>query len=89
MLGSDLKFAKLNDLNYKQWSENMEAYLAAKGCWKLASGASEKPSGTGFDLEAWEEKSDMARGILWLQLKDSQKVHVSVLSYEVSTESRK
>ncbi|KAF9005250.1 hypothetical protein BDQ17DRAFT_386597 [Cyathus striatus] len=77
-------FAKLNSTNYREWCDNMEAYLKTIGLWRITSGKSTKPSKssppTPQEITAentWEEAADKAAGILFLAVEQEQKIHFS------------
>src|SRR3984893_7552965 len=78
----------LNNTNWGQWADNMEAYLSTKELWEYVDGSCVQPSLVDptkpsleekKELSDWRRKSARASGEIWLGLEDSQKVHVKDL----------
>ncbi|TFY53988.1 hypothetical protein EVG20_g9887 [Dentipellis fragilis] len=73
------KIAHLNGTNYRQWSEEMAAYLRTKRLWLIVNGSSLKPSPTPDNDAAvsdWAEHASQAAGLIFLYLDPSQRIHV-------------
>ena len=78
-------FPALNDSNWGQWADNMEAYLSTKELWEYVDGTNPRPvpqdanqlsPAEKKELLDWKRKSAKASGEIWLAIEDSQKVHV-------------
>src|SRR3984957_15340035 len=72
-------------LNWRQWADNMEAYLNTKELWEYVDGTMPKPvpgnpsNPTAKELDKlanWKRKAGKASGEIWLAIEDDQKVHV-------------
>ncbi|KAJ2935313.1 hypothetical protein H1R20_g1781, partial [Candolleomyces eurysporus] len=59
----------LDGSNYTRWAQTMELYLLSKGMWQIVDGKITKPS-EGEKLEAWTEKSDSAKGLILLKIRE-------------------
>jgi len=77
-------FTKLNNSNYLQWKDDMEAWLRSVKLWRLVSGVAKAPQLSSSPtpeelsaLELWEDNKDRAAGTIMLWLEQDQKVHVS------------
>ena len=90
IMSSDNKntFPCLNNTNWGQWADNMEAYLSTKELWEYVDGSCVQPRLVDptkptleekKELSDWRRKSARASGEIWLGLEDSQKVHVKDL----------
>lgn len=78
-------FPALNDSNWGQWSDNMEAYLSTKELWEYVDGSTPLPpprdpnsptAAEKKEIADWKRKAAKASGEIWLALEDNQKVHV-------------
>ena len=87
---TDIKrlFPALNDTNWRQWADNMQALLSTKELWEYVDGSNPVPTPQDANLVTptekkelleWKRKAAKASGEIWLALEDSQKVHVSEL----------
>ncbi|KAJ2934249.1 hypothetical protein H1R20_g2857, partial [Candolleomyces eurysporus] len=66
----------LDGSNYTRWAQIMELYLLSKSMWQIVDGKISKPS-DGEKLEAWTEKSDSAKGLILLKIReDFRSVHM-------------
>ncbi|KAJ2936380.1 hypothetical protein H1R20_g712, partial [Candolleomyces eurysporus] len=59
----------LNGSNYTRWAQTMELYLLSKSMWQIVDGKISKPT-DGDKLEAWTEKSDLAKGLILLKIRE-------------------
>ncbi|KAJ2930584.1 hypothetical protein H1R20_g6505, partial [Candolleomyces eurysporus] len=59
----------LDGSNYTRWAQTMELYLLSKSMWQIVDGKITKPS-DGEKLEAWTEKSDSAKGLILLKIRE-------------------
>ena len=66
----------LGESNYSQWVADMKAALMMKGCWRIVDKTIPQPSPGSDKLAEWLEKHDMAAGLIWLTLEQSQKAMV-------------
>ena len=67
---------RLGESNYSQWKADIQAALMMKGCWRIVDKSIPKPSPGSDKLEDWLEKHDIAAGLIWLTLEQSQKAMV-------------
>ena len=80
-------YAKLHGLNYRAWSEEMEAYLKEKRCWRVTApianaNAWQLPTinaaGTNTDeIARWQEANEQACGLIWRNIDEAQRLHVN------------
>ena len=71
---------KLGEHNYPQWKPDMQAALMYKGCWRLVAGLwLQQHAEDAGDLDDWLDKQNMASGLIWQSLEQSQKALVQDL----------
>jgi hypothetical protein len=73
----NLRFAKLNESNYAEWSLYMRAILVKKGLWGVVDGAETRPTGSANSktIRAYERRQSEAHAEIVLHLDPSQLPH--------------
>ena len=74
MSAKDITFPKLGDNNYAQWKLNMQAVLMTKNAWTITNGTLPQPLAPG-NVD-WQERHDLASGLLWLALEPATQAMV-------------
>ena len=71
--------AKLNDINYPEWSIQMRAILVKKSLWDVTSGDGDKPMGSpnSKTVRAWQRRNDEAIAEIQLNVEPDQLSHVT------------
>ncbi|THH30569.1 hypothetical protein EUX98_g3640 [Antrodiella citrinella] len=74
----DLRFDKLNETNYAEWTMLMEALLTRKGLWEIATGDISRPMGSpnSTAIKSYVRKAAEARAEIVLHIEPSQLPHV-------------
>ena len=78
---SDIKrlFPALNNSNWRQWADNMQALLSTKELWEYVDGSNPEPTPQDTtkvtaeekkELLEWKWKAAKASGEIWLALED-------------------
>ncbi|KAJ2927453.1 hypothetical protein H1R20_g9641, partial [Candolleomyces eurysporus] len=60
----------LDGSNYSRWAQTMELYLLSKSMWQIVDGKITKPASDGEQKTAWIEKSDAAKGLILLKIRE-------------------
>ncbi|KAJ2927370.1 hypothetical protein H1R20_g9724, partial [Candolleomyces eurysporus] len=60
----------LDGSNYSWWAQTMELYLLSKSMWQIVDGKITKPASDGDSKNAWIEKSDAAKGLILLKIRE-------------------
>lgn len=75
-----LSFSKLNDSNYEQWKDDMQALLMQRGVWRIVNESSTCPPDKDSEAkERWHISCDSAAGLIYNCLERSQQTLVKGL----------